>query len=75
MPSNERYAPVGSVVWNAYWQFVYRVVSHNADGTVTVERLESSADRGWGQHVRGTWSHRTPLDKRDRILYTPRRAA
>ena len=51
------YAPVGATVHSAHWRETYTVLSHNEDGSVTVE---------WSDGHQTT--HRTRLDKRDRIL-------
>ena len=64
--SNERYGPVGSVVFSSYWREHYTVLSHNDDGSVTVRW------HGDGRHAtpfppRET-THRTPLDERDVIV-------
>ncbi len=58
--SADRYAPVGAVVYSAFWRKRYTVLSHNADGSVTV-RWEDS----------GPTTHRTPLEKHDRIVTGP----
>ncbi|HTZ63504.1 MAG TPA: hypothetical protein VMB51_05315 [Solirubrobacteraceae bacterium] len=60
-----RYAPVGALVYCAYWQEHYTVVSHNDDGTVTVDwhgdaRTHESAPR--------RTTHRTPLDPDDVVV-------
>ena len=56
-----RYAPVGAIVWNAYWRDWDEVVSHNDDGSVTVKGLT-------GRRAGETWSHLTVIDKRDVVL-------
>ena len=75
----EQYAPVNSVVFCCYWQYVYRVVAIDERG-VTVEMLESDLNRPeyrtdssitTKHKVGSVWSHRTPLDPRDRVLYRP----
>lgn len=81
-----RYAPVGAVVHNRYWNFVYRVVEHRpgpfGSDEIVVEKLDhprtsrahypgDPAFQG-GRHVVGSvWSHSTALDKRDEILSLP----
>jgi hypothetical protein len=55
---HRKYAPVHTLVFSSYWGKHYRVLSHNADGTITVE---------WegGEVV----THRTPfVQGRDRIV-------
>lgn len=57
-----KYAPEGALVWCAYWREQYRVLLHNADGSVTI-RWETGPSKGTNS------THRTPTDwKRDRIL-------
>jgi hypothetical protein len=61
------FAPVGSVIFNAYWRYVYRVVGYSPTNEVTVEILRNhpyTEERGG----RDIWSHRTPVDMRDLIL-------
>lgn len=60
------YAPVGAVVYNAYWREHYTVLSHNANGTVTV-RWHGDARVSNPRGVRET-THMTPMDKRDKIV-------
>jgi hypothetical protein len=55
---NRKYAPVGTLVFSDYWRKHYRVLSHNRDGSVTVQ---------WegGDVV----THRTPFQQgKDRIV-------
>ena len=63
---NPDYAPVGAVVFNAYWQEHYTVMSHNADGTVTVQWHGDARCSNPSPPRTGT--HRTPLDPRDKIV-------
>jgi hypothetical protein len=73
--STDRYAPVGAVVYNAYWGYVYRVLSHNDDGSITVRKIDHPRQRykgrGGDYPIGASWSHRTPLDERDEILSVP----
>lgn len=68
-----QYAPVGAVVTCAYWGYVYRVVAHNPDGSVTHEQIDHprARDGAFPEDVGRVWSHRTALDKRDEILDLP----
>lgn len=68
-----RYAPVGAVVTCAYWGYVYRVVSHNPDGSVTHEQIDHPRGNrsAFPEQVGRVWSHRTALDRRDEILDLP----
>lgn len=57
-----KYAPEGALVFCGYWREQYRVLSHNADGSVTVI-WETGVNKGERR------THRTAFDhKRDRIL-------
>lgn len=63
---NAQYGPVGAVIYNAYWQEHYTVLSHNSDDTVSV---------AWHGDARysnptppRTTTHCTPLDRRDRMV-------
>lgn len=62
------YAPVGAIVYCAYWQEHYTVRSHNDDGTVTVHWHGDARCR---ETVPRDTTHRTPLDARDRVLVVP----
>lgn len=64
------YSPVGSLIYCAYWRYVYRVVAHSPNGEIVVERITDhpyTVDQ-WGKRV---WSHRTPVDMRDLVLAMP----
>lgn len=68
------YAPVGALVHCAYWGYVYRVVSHNDNGSVTVEQIPNHPmESEWCPFAgrERLWSHFTPLDVRDHILALP----
>lgn len=67
------YAPVGCVVLCSYWRFEYKIVSHNSDGSVTVEKIDSAYNRAsqWASEIGKVWSHRTPLDYKDKIIRLP----
>jgi len=55
----QRYAPVHSVVWNNYWGQHYKVLSHNRNGSVTVQWEGSDT----------VVTHRTPfMPDRDRVV-------
>jgi hypothetical protein len=61
--THAKYAPVASLVLDGYWRERYRVLSHNADETVTI-RWETGPSAG---EVR---THRTPFEHgRDQILH------
>lgn len=63
------YAPVGAVVYCSYWREVYRVVSHNDNGTITVRWLKEGM-------VSKETTHRTAMGDRDEILqYLPQPCA
>lgn len=49
---------VGKFYWNSYWQFVYQVRAINGTEVTVYAPLTGA-----------TWTHRTPLNKRDRALY------
>lgn len=61
-----RFAPVGSTVFNNYWQETYTVMSHNDDGSITV-KWHGDARVSNPSPPRET-THRTPLDDRDKII-------
>lgn len=77
------FPPVGAVVYNAYGQYVYRVVARNPDEfgrEITVEMLDhdrTSRDHypggymAWPHGVGSRWSHSTSLSNRDEILSMP----
>lgn len=69
----EWYAPEGAIVFNSYWGYVYRVDAINADGTITVTKVDHEMAPRWVDDHRmdGTRTHRTPLDKRDRVVEWP----
>ena len=60
MNTLSEYAPVGATVRSAYWGETYTVLSHNEDGSVTVE---------WSDSTRST--HTTPLGERDIVFSVP----
>jgi hypothetical protein len=66
------YPPVGALWFGGYWRAVDRVLSHNADGTVTVIGVDHPAQSAqwngdaWRLRER---THMTPFDpKHDRVL-------
>jgi hypothetical protein len=71
---DEMYGPVGSLIFCAYWRTVSRVLSHNEDGSVTVEGVEHELTSvqwhgdPWMLRVR---THMTPLGRGDRVLGEP----
>lgn len=65
----DKYAPEGAVVFSAYWQEHYTVLSHNADGSVTVRwHGTKSGPDGAMQHEGRETTHRTPLSPRDDVV-------
>jgi hypothetical protein len=77
-PSTEimtkRYGPVGALVLSSYWQLVHRVISHNPDGSVTVETIEHPLNSSQWKNDRTMFrvtTHSTWLDRRDRIIALP----
>lgn len=60
-PYAGQYAPVGALVYSAYWHTWTEVVSHNENGSVTVKGLT-------GDRAGETWSHLTSTDGRDIVL-------
>lgn len=67
------YGPVGALVFNSYWRTVNLVLAHNEDGTVTEQTIDHPLNSSqWTPE--GTpdmfrvRTHRTPLDKRDRVI-------
>lgn len=67
----QRYGPVGSLVFCSYWRMVHRVLSHNPDGSVTVQGVEhpfNSPQWKGDAHMLRVRTHATPMDKRDRIV-------
>lgn len=48
---------VGKRYWNQYWQYVYEVVAINGTRITITTPVNGE-----------TWSHSTPLDKKDRVM-------
>lgn len=76
MQTLARYAPVGAVVYCAYWQYVYQVVDHCDDGSIKVQMLDHPRNHpmwsdGTSAHHRvgSVWTHHTALDWRDEIIH------
>jgi hypothetical protein len=56
------YAPVGSTVYNNYWNEFYTVKSHNDDGSITISW------HGTRNSIPRYSTHRTDIDDRDHIV-------
>lgn len=68
-----KYAPVGAIVRCSYWRYDYEVVEHCANGEVKVKKVDNEFNRNsqWAHEIGKVWTHRTPLDTRDRIVSLP----
>lgn len=71
-----RYAPVGALVFNSYWRIVNEVLAHGDDGTVTEQSIPHPLNSSqWSEPHHADMfrvrTHRTHLDKRDRIIALP----
>lgn len=76
-----KFPPVGSIIWCSYWRYVYRVVElTNYGAPMTVELIQSDLNRveyrrdstaQTAHKVGSVWSHSTPLDRKDRVIWCP----